>query len=105
MDYKEIIKLLDAGYSRDEIINMGSAAEHGTEQTSEQQPNEEHGTDPAHEQSAAITDVMNEMKSMFSEMKKEITAMNIMNSQQKVSTKSTDDIIASIINPSKKGDK
>ena len=47
--------------------------------------------------------VMTEVKDMFAEMKKELTAMNILNSRQEGEEfKSSEDILASIINPTKK---
>lgn len=96
MKYEEIIKLLDAGYSRDEILAMkeepAPAADPG-----EPEPAPE--PVPAADITAGI---MEEVKSMFSEMKKELTAMNIMNSRQESDEVRTgEDILASIINPVK----
>ena len=79
MKYEEVIKLLDAGYSRDEILAMKD----------EPAP----APDPA-------ADVMKEMKEMFAEMKKELTAMNILNSRQESDeVKTGEDVLANIINP------
>ena len=83
MKYEEIIKLLDAGYSRDEILAMKE----------EPAP----APDPAADVTAGI---MEEVKGMFAEMKKELTAMNILNSRQESDEVRTgEDILASIINP------
>lgn len=96
MKYEEIIKLLDAGYSREEILNMKEQPP--KEQTPEEQPPEEQ-PDPS-------ADALREMKEMFAEMKKEITAMNIMNAVRPGDEeKTSEDIIANIINPTKKDKK
>lgn len=91
MKYDEIIKLLDAGYTRDEILAM----------------NEEKSVDPVdvpadEPEKPDMTEVFKEMRDMFADMRKEFTAMNIMNSQLPAdSEKTPDDIIANIINPVK----
>lgn len=97
MKYEEIIKLLDAGYSRDEILAMkeepAPADPEPTSAPADPEPTPAPAADPA-------ADVMKEMKEMFAEMKKELTAMNIMNSRQEPDDVRTgEDILASIINP------
>lgn len=100
MKYEEIIKLLDAGYSRDEIIAMRDETALAPDQKDKPDETE---PKPAEDITAEI---MNEVKSMFSEMKKELTAMNIMNSRQESDEiKTGEDILASIINPTKNGGK
>ena len=94
MKYEEIIKLLDAGYSREEILAM--------QEEPAQDPDPESAeveTEP--KPVADITgEIMSEVKEMFSEMKKELTAMNIMNSRQDgEDIKTGEEILASIINP------
>ena len=94
MKYKEIIKLLDAGYSREEILAMKE--EPAPAPDPEPTPND---PEPAPAPDPAA-DVMKEMKEMFAEMKKELTAMNILNSRQESDeVKTGEDILASIINP------
>lgn len=97
MKYDEIIKLLDAGYTRDEILNMD------TEAPEEAAPEE---ATPAEAPETAFSEMLGEMRAAFDEMRKEFTAFNIMNSNQPVEEKRTnEDIIAKIINPEmKKGD-
>ena len=96
MKYDEIIKLLDAGYSRDEILKMGDAPE---EKKPEEAPEEKK---PEEQQPDLMAGVMEEVKGMFAEMKKELTAMNILNSrQQPDEVKTSEDIIANIINPTR----
>ena len=97
MKYEEIIKLLDAGYSRDEILNMEDAPAEDPQQD-EPKPEE-----PA---PVSMDAIMSEVKDMFAEMKKELTAMNILNSRQSAEeSKTSEDILASIINPTKNGGK
>jgi len=88
MKYEEIIKLLDAGYSREEILAMKEApAQDDPEQTQE-------------ETAPDMSDVLKEMRDTFADMRKEFMAMNIMNSQMPAdSEKSSEEIIANIINP------
>ena len=85
MQYTEIIKLLDAGYTREEILAMKD------EPKPEEPKPEENG----------MTDLVKEMRDAFSEMRKEFTAMNIMSSRQP-EEKTPEDIIANIINPTRK---
>ena len=98
MKYKEIIKLLDAGYSRDEILAMKEEPAPTPDPEPTPAPADPEPTPaPAPEPAA---DVMKEMKEMFAEMKKELTAMNILNSRQEPDdVKTGEDILASIINP------
>lgn len=88
MKYEEIIKLLDAGYSREEILAMKEApAEDPT---------------PQEDDPADMSAVLNEMREMFSDMRNEITAMNIMNSRMPAEQeKTSEEIIANIISPVK----
>ena len=95
MKYEEIIKLLDAGYSRDEILAMKE------EPAPAPDPTDPEPT-PAPEPADITAGIMEEVKGMFAEMKKELTAMNIMNSRQESDdVKTGEDILASIINPVK----
>lgn len=101
MEYKEIIKLLDAGYGREEIMQMQQDPEAGEPAAGEPEAGE-----PAEQEAAAadgaeeLTAAISEMRKMFSDFTKEITAMNIMNSQQPADSANTvDDVIANIISP------
>ena len=95
MNYNEIIKLLDAGYSREEILQMDAKE---PEPAPEPEPEPEPEPDPAPDPTASI---MSEVKDMFAEMRKELTAMNILNSRQQDDHTEPEDILASIINPTK----
>ena len=95
MKYEEIIKLLDAGYSREEILAMKEEPAPAPDPT-EPEPA------PAPEPADITAGIMEEVKGMFAEMKKELTAMNILNSRQDSDEVRTgEDILASIINPVK----
>ena len=93
MQYTEIIKLLDAGYTREEILAMKD--ELTPEPTPEPIPEE-----PKPEETG-MSDLVKEMRDAFSEMRKEFTAFNIMSSRQP-EEKTPEDIIANIINPTRK---
>ena len=95
MNYTDIIKLLDAGYTREQILEMKE------EPAKDEDPAPEEKKEP--ETHDIMESVMTEVKDMFAEMKKELTAMNILNSRQEgEDLKSSEDILASIINPTKK---
>ena len=90
MQYTEIIKLLDAGYTRDEILAM-------KDEPKQEEPKQE---EPKHVDNGR-SDLENEMRDAISEMRNEFTAFNIMSSRQP-EEKTPEDIIASIINPTRK---
>ena len=93
MNYNEIIKLLDAGYTREEIMNMNADPAPEPEPTPEPEP------DTGNEFSSMVQ----EMRDAFAELKKEITAFNIMNTNMPADAeKTSEDIIANIINPEPK---
>ena len=94
MKYEEIIKLLDAGYTREEILNM--------KDTPAQEPAPESAPEPV----AEVSEVLKEMREAFNDMKKEMTAFNIMNSNLPAENERTsEDIIANIISPQPKNKK
>ena len=93
MKYEEIIKLLDAGYSREEILKMDKPAP-------EPDPAPAPEPDPAPTDTPApdMAGMMEEMKTMFSDLTKELIASNIMRSRID-GEDDNEDIIAKIINP------
>lgn len=97
MKYDEIIKLLDAGYSREEILSMN---EEPTPEPSPE-PTPEPTPEPSGSNENETTDLVKEMRDALSEMKKEFIAFNIMSSRQP-EEKTPEDIIANIINPTRK---
>ena len=100
MNYTDIIKLLDAGYTREQILEMKDEPEKKEDPAAEDPAAEENKEPETHD---IMESVMTEVKDMFADMKKELTAMNILNSRQDgYEFKSSEDILASIINPTKK---
>ena len=101
MNYNEIIKLLDAGYTREEILAMKDESKPEEKKPEETKSEETSGSN----ENSGMSDLVKEMRDAFSEMKKEFTAMNIMASRQP-EEKTPEDIIANIINPTrtKKGE-
>lgn len=97
MTYTEIMKLLDAGFNRDEILAMQN--DDSTEEITDTSGDTEHETDVQDTVNDAITTALEEVKNTFDEFKKEFTAMNIMNSRIDNPDKNADDILANIINP------
>ena len=100
MKYDEIIKLLDAGYSREEILAMKDDETKAPEKAPD--PEKVETKTPE----TGMSELVKEMRDAFAEMKKEFTAFNIMSSRQP-EEKTPEDIIANIINPTrtKKGEK
>ena len=101
MKYEEIIKLLDAGYTRDEIIAMKD------DESKTPDPDEKTGDSMVETKAPEETEMsglVKEMRDAFAEMKKEFTAFNIMASRQP-EEKTPEDIIANIINPIRKENK
>lgn len=94
MNYNEIIKLLDAGYSREEILQMDAKE---PEPAPEPEPEPEPAPEPV-----TTDSIMAEVKEMFAEMRKELTAMNIMNSRLQDDHNEPENILANIINPTMK---
>ena len=98
MKYEEIIKLLDAGYSREEILEMDK--EPAPEDKKDPAPEDKKDPAPEDKKDPApdMSDMMEEMKTMFSDLTKELIASNIMRSRQD-GEDPEEDIIAKIINP------
>lgn len=96
MKYEEIIKLLDAGYTREEILEMDKPAPEQDPAPAEDKadPAPEDKKDPAPD----MTGFMDDMKKMFSDLTKELVASNIMRSRID-GEDDNEDIIAKIINP------
>lgn len=92
MKYEEIIKLLDAGYSREEILKMDEP------DPKDPDPKDEKDPDPDDKKDPDMAGMMEEMKTMFSDLTKELIASNIMRSRID-GEDDNEDIIAKIINP------
>ena len=106
MKYDEIIKLLDAGYTRDEIMEMKDDETETPD--SDKKKTDDSDVDTKTPEETEMSGLVKEMRDAFAEMRKEFTAFNIMASRQP-EEKTPEDIIANIINPTrketKKGDK
>ena len=100
MQYTEIIKLLNAGYSREEIMAMKDEPTSEETKPEETKPEEPKPEEQKPEENG-MSDLVKEMRDAFSEMRKEFTAFNIMSSRQP-EEKTPEDIIANIINPTRK---
>ena len=98
MKYEEIIKLLDAGYTREEILEMDK--EPAPEDKKDPAPEDKKDPAPEDKKDPApdMSGMMEEMKTMFSDLTKELIASNIMRSRQD-GDDPDEDIIAKIINP------
>ena len=98
MKYEEIIKLLDAGYTREEILEMDK--EPAPEDKKDPAPEDKKDPAPEDKKDPApdMSGMMEEMKTMFSDLTKELIASNIMRSRQD-GDDPEEDIIAKIINP------
>lgn len=96
MNYEEVIKLLDQGFTREEILKMNDP-------TPEDKPEDPASEDKPDDAPVSMDVIMSEVKEMFAEMRKELTAMNILNSRQSAEeNKTSEDILATIINPTAK---
>ena len=97
MTYAETIKLLDAGYSREEILKM---REQGMDAGSSNSDPSGENLDSGSAVNDAVVEALQGVKLAVEDFKKEITAMNIMNSSMPAPEDSKpEDIIANIINP------
>ena len=103
MQYTEIIKLLDAGYTKEEILQM-KEPDNDTDQEHEKDP-EKKEPEKKEPEKDPVNETLGELKELFADMKKEFTAMNIMNSRREDDVRTGEDVIASIINPPKKNKK
>ena len=92
MKYDEIIKLLDAGYSREEIMKMDEPDPKPNEtKPDETKPDETKPED-------VLKGFADEVKAAIKDLTKEITAANIMASRQQPEP-DNEDLLANIINP------
>ena len=85
MKYEEIIKLLDAGYTREEILKMDA-------------PTDPKPDDPKPDTNEILKGFADEVRDAIKDLTKEITAANILGSRQPAEP-DDEDIIAKIINP------
>ena len=106
MNVEQIIKLLDAGYTKEDIEKMNQPAQDPAPAPEEKQPEpapapEEKQPEPApapeakpEEKKTESEPVNNQMLKELQDLKKAVYAMNIMNSSQPGQQESVDDILA-----------
>ena len=102
MKFDEVMTLLDAGYTKEEILAMKDEAGADPKDEAGADSKDEAGGNSATENAvdtSAITEALGQVKETFESFKKEMIAMNIMNSRIDGEEQSVDDIMASIINP------
>lgn len=88
MNLEQIIKLLDAGYTKEEIQSM-------TAQEPASEPKTEPAPETKPEEKKTESEPVNEkMLQELQDLKKAVYAMNIMNSSQPEQRESVDDILA-----------
>lgn len=104
MQYTEIIKLLDAGYTKEEIMQMKEPEKASDPEPEKKEP-EKKEPEKKEPEKDPVNETLGELKELFADMKKEFTAMNIMNSRRDDEARTGDDVIAAIINPPKKNKK
>ncbi len=84
MTIEEIIKLIDAGYTKEDIMKMSEPAE---EKPAEEKPS------PKQEDPTEKPDTQAMILAELQQMRKSINAMNIMNSGTTEQAETTDDIL------------
>ena len=99
MKYEEIIKLLDAGYTREEILKMDAPADDPKDPKLADDPKDpEPADDPKPDTNDILKGFADEVRDAIKDLTKEITAANILGSRQPAE-QDDEDIIAKIINP------
>ena len=86
MKLEEIIKLIDAGYTKEDIMKMSEPAK---EKPAEEKPADK----PVPELPADKPDTQAAILAELQQMRKSINAMNIMNSGKSEQAETTDDIL------------
>ena len=91
MNVEQIIKMIDAGYTKEEIEKMTQPEpKPEPEPKTEPEPEPEPKTEPKTEPKPADDPVLKELQ----DLKKAVYAMNIMQSSQPPKSESVDDILA-----------
>ena len=95
MKVDEIMKLIDAGFTRDEIINLESESVN-SEAPSEDQPDVNQASDPGAELKNIFDDFLKGFKSVADDIKKSNIANSKMSEPEQTSA---EQILASIVAP------
>lgn len=96
MNYEDVILLVKAGYTRDQIAAMQAPA-----QTDPAEPAQAAPAEPAPPKPQGIEDLSQMLASEFAKLNDAIVKANLQQAQQPPQ-ESVDDILASIINPPQK---
>lgn len=95
MNIEQIIKLIDAGYTKEDIEKMNQPASDPAPAAEEKQPDPAQPEQAKPEEKKPVTEpVNNEMLQELRDLKKAVFAMNIMQSSQPAQPESVDDILA-----------
>lgn len=93
MNVEQIIKLLDAGYTKEDIEKMNQPAAEPEPQEEKPEPAQPEQAQPE-EKKTESEPVNNQMLQELRDLKKAVFAMNIMQSSQPAQPESVDDILA-----------
>lgn len=97
MKFEDVMKLVNAGFTAEQIAAMAGDPKQDQKQDPKQDPKQDQKQDPKQEPS--IGDVMREMKEIREDMQK----IALLGTNQKHGqTENVDDILAAIINPQQK---
>ena len=102
MKHEDILKLINAGYTKADIEAMESAEDKAPEPKEETvpEPKAETKSEPATDViGGAITDAIGELKGVLEDFKKEFATFNILSSNIPEANETAEDIIGKIINP------
>ena len=100
MNYSEIIKLLDAGYTREEILNMQKPEEQAPEDPAPEDP------EPAPDVAQAAVDRLTTLLTTIDGRIKDLQATNILQAQQPAGdnhVKTAEEALTELIRPQLKG--
>lgn len=104
MDMNSILKLVDAGFSKDEIMAMNSQEpDQEPDQTPDQEPDQEPDQKPAQEptQDPTVMDAIALLTKQVEALTKAQQSANRNQTNLQRVTQNTDDILANLINPTK----
>ena len=101
MNYEDIILLVKAGYTRDQIAAMQAPAEPPAPPAPEEPPAPPAPAEPEPPKPQGIEDLSQMLASEFAKLNDAIVKANLQQAQQPPQ-ESVDDILASIINPPQK---
>lgn len=100
MKADEVLKLIDAGFTRDEIIAMDTPGEAAPAPEKEEDPEETPSSAPANDPTKEFTTALNGILDSFKTVVDDIKKANIANSEMPAGkSESAEELLASIIAP------